>query len=121
MFSFEWAHFPSVERSPQIIFPPSTRTVFAMADLALYRGCVGSVVSFVWTTSQRRPFSTIEFWNIRGRPSASRSISNRDTPNGVLRASRFRPLPSGADVYAAGPDVLSVAYSLAEPWQSMQA
>src|SRR5262245_6146590 len=109
MFSFEWAHVPPVERSPQTIFPPSTRTVFAMADLALYRGCAGSVVSFVWTTSQRSPFSTIEFWNTRGRPSPSRVNSNRGTPNGVRRASRFRPFPSEADVYAAGPDVLSVA------------
>ena len=101
MLSLVCPHFSfgSVGRSPHTIFPSlSNRTVFARADLALYRGCLSSMVSLVCTISHCNPFSTHEFWKYRRVPFGPSRISNRGVPNGVFRANRLRPWPSAADV-----------------------
>ena len=79
------------------------------------------MVSLVCTTSHRRPGSTHEFWKKRFRPSGPSCTSNRGRPNGVFIASRFRPVPSGDEVYDAGPLVFSVACLVIVPWQSVHA
>src|SRR4051812_22201911 len=59
---------PPTGTVPHFIRSPSNRTVLARADFALYRACVGSIVSFTWTTSHRTPFSTDAFWKMRFLP-----------------------------------------------------